>query len=159
MIINLCHFCFFCFRNVGAYTNTPKVTVLSYRSLKKVLKTVPTARYFTNNSIEIRQIVRFRRNYRKMTRIVYVRITSSFLFFGFEKRYRAHLFADKKFDKMEDAVINNNTALCETEVIISENKKLVFNKYLRRNQFVSRCILKTCPPSKLRQFLGGETFF
>lgn len=37
------------------------------------------------------------------------------------KRYRAHLFADKKFDKMEDAVINNNTALCETEFYIERS--------------------------------------
>jgi len=34
------------------------------------------------------------------------------------KRYRAHLFAESKLDKMEDAVMNNNIGLAETEYYI-----------------------------------------
>jgi len=43
------------------------------------------------------------------------------------KRYRAHLFAESKLDKMEDAVMNNNIGLVDTDFYIQpENLQAVF---------------------------------
>ena len=39
-----------------------------------------------------------------------------------EKRYRAHLFAESKLNKMEDAVMNNNIGLVDTDFYIEPEK-------------------------------------
>ena len=81
-IINLCHFCFFFFKNFGEHTNTSKVSIQTDTSPKNSLKHSQIICYFTTNFIEIRQIVRFRRHCRKTKCIILKDKTHTHLRYG-----------------------------------------------------------------------------